>query len=122
MAEPFKFANGQLAYTLEDLLKICQQSPQDSINYLLKGDFENWLDYMGETKVAQKAREARQLNLNDQERLQKFLNSSKTFPSVSPEVKPTQIRETVNKSPEKSASQDNPFAEFFKSLSKLFGG
>lgn len=119
MAEPFRFANGQLAYTVEDLLKISEQSPQDSINYLVQGDFENWLDYIGETKVAQQAREARQANLNEQERLQKFLKSSKTSSSVSRDVKPGSVQEALNKASENSSKGNNPVAKFF---SKLFGG
>jgi hypothetical protein len=79
MAEPFRFANGQLAYTVDDLLKVCQQFPQDSINYLVKGDFERWLDYLGEKKLAQKAKAARQAKLSDQERLQIFLKSEQIF-------------------------------------------
>ncbi|WP_013324161.1 hypothetical protein [Gloeothece verrucosa] len=122
MAEPFRFANGQLAYTVADLKKISEQFPQDSINYLVRGDFENWLNYIGDSKAAQQAREARQANLNDQDRLKKFLKGNNMASSVATEAKPTQTQPTVTTSPEKSSQEDNPLAQLFKSFSKLFGG
>ncbi|ACK69946.1 hypothetical protein PCC7424_1505 [Gloeothece citriformis PCC 7424] len=119
MAEPFRFPNGQLAYSVEDLKKICEQSPQDSTHYLIQGDFENWLDYIGNSQAAQKAREARQANLNESERLEKFLKSLTPAPAVAPKPQPTPAAKTVNKTPEKPAENDNPFIQFFQ---KLFGG
>lgn len=108
MAEPFRFSNGRLAYNGDDLLNFCKQFPQDSINYLVRGDFEKWLDYLGEKKLAQKAKSARQANLSNQERLQKFLYSEQESQS--------QTKIKAETSTEKKA---NSLTKFFQSFQKL---
>ncbi|WP_052055762.1 hypothetical protein [Myxosarcina sp. GI1] len=73
MNEPFWFSNGQRADSAEDLIKLCQQFPEDSSRYLVSGDFENWLTYIGKTDLARYASEARQNNLGDLQKLEEFL-------------------------------------------------
>ncbi len=74
MPEPFRFSSGQLAHSAKDLIGVCHQSPQDVIYHLKRGDFENWLAYIGETEIAQKVGEVRQSSVSDEEKLQQFLN------------------------------------------------
>jgi hypothetical protein len=76
MAEPFIFANGQVAYNSEDLIKLCQQFPDDSVNYLLREDFEKWLSYIGAKNIAQFATEARQASIANEQKLSSFIAKS----------------------------------------------
>ncbi|XTZ20445.1 MAG: hypothetical protein ACQZ3M_02930, partial [cyanobacterium endosymbiont of Rhopalodia fuxianensis] len=73
MTEPFKFSNGQQANNMEDLIKICEDYPQEGINYLNRGDLENWLTYIGEVNFSQKAKQARESSGSDKEKLKQFL-------------------------------------------------
>lgn len=78
MAEPFIFANGKIAHNPEDLIKLCQQFPDDSVNYLLREDFEKWLSYIGANKVAQYAIEARQASVANEQKLSSFIAKFQT--------------------------------------------
>lgn len=78
MAEPFIFANGQVAHNPEDLIKLCQQFPDDSVNYLLREDFEKWLSYIGANNIAQYAIEARQDAVANEQKLNSFLTKIQT--------------------------------------------
>ncbi len=74
MTEPFRFSDGQLAYNVEDLVRLCQQSPDEGINYLMREDLEKWLAYIGKTDLAQQAKKIREQSASsDRERLEKFL-------------------------------------------------
>ena len=74
MTEPFQFSNGQLARNGEDLIKLCQQFPDDATNYLVREDFEKWLVYIGETQFAQCAATARQIDSDARQKLETFVN------------------------------------------------
>lgn len=78
MTEPFQFSNGQSARNGEDLVKLCQQFPDDAINYLVREDFEKWLTYIGETQFAQCAATARKIDSSDRQKLATFLNQCQT--------------------------------------------
>jgi len=74
MTEPFRFPDGQLAYNVEDLVRLCQQSPNDGVNYLMREDLEKWLAYIGKTNLAQRAKKIREQSASsERERLDKFL-------------------------------------------------
>lgn len=111
MSEPFRFSNGQLAHTGDDLLQFCQQFPQDSISYLVGGDFEKWLDYLGEKTLAEKARAARQANLSDLDRLEKFLQSDK--------ISKSSHQNTAVAAGSRQAKL-NPLTEIFQGFKNLF--
>lgn len=88
MSEPFYFANGQQAHNADDLIKLCQQFPTESSQHLIGKDFENWLNYIGEIKVARFATEARKTNLNNRQKLKEFLTKYDLYKnSPSPEDK-----------------------------------
>ena len=74
MTQPFQFANGQLAHSAEDMLKLCQQFPADGTNYLVREDIEKWLSYIGKNDIAELAANARQATLDDRQKLEEFLN------------------------------------------------
>jgi hypothetical protein len=74
MTQPFQFPNGQLAYSAEDLLELCQKFPDDGVNYLVREDLEKWLAYIGKEDIAQCAANARQTLLDDHQKLAEFLN------------------------------------------------
>ena len=80
MAEPFIFANGILAYKAEDLIQLCKQFPDDSIDYLVREDFEKWLSHIGATKMAKYATEARQALVANHQKLELFLAKSEERP------------------------------------------
>ena len=72
MSEPFVFSNGQVVYNAQDLIELCRQFPDESSNYLLKGDFEKWLAYIGQAKFAQFARETREAVMDESQKLSAF--------------------------------------------------
>ena len=78
MTEPFQFSNGQFARNGEDLIRLCQQYPDDATNYLVREDFEKWLSYIGETQFAQCAAAARKIDSGDHEKLATFVNRCQT--------------------------------------------
>ena len=94
MTNPFQFPNGQLAYSAEDLLELCQQFPDDGVNYLVREDLEKWLSYIGKEDIAQCAANARQTPLEDRQKLEEFLNKCHALSSPEsrdiPEQKPEQ--------------------------------
>ena len=79
MTEPFKFSDGQLAYTVEELISICQKSPSESLEYLMREDFEKWLDYIGKSDLAAKARQVRQASLSDGDRIKQFITQCQSI-------------------------------------------
>ncbi len=80
MTEPFVFANGQIAHNPQDLIKLCQEFPDDGINYLMREDFEKWLSHIGATKMAKYAAEARQALVANHQKLELFLAKSQERP------------------------------------------
>ncbi|MGV2828469.1 hypothetical protein [Myxosarcina sp. GI1(2024)] len=88
MSEPFYFANGQQAHNADGLIKLCQQFPSESSQHLIGEDFEKWLTYIGETKLARFATEARQSNLDNRQKLTEFLTKCDRYKNLpSPEDK-----------------------------------
>lgn len=73
MPEPFRFSSGHLAYTVEDLIGVCHQSPQEVVYYLKRGDFEKWLAYIGETDIAKKVEQVSKLSVTEEEQLKQFI-------------------------------------------------
>lgn len=73
--EPFVFRNRQVAYTIEELFLLCQQWPEDAIYHLTNGHFEPWLSYIGQENLATNATKARQLSVDDKNKLQNFIKS-----------------------------------------------
>ncbi len=90
MSEPFIFANGQVANDAEDLIKLCREFPDDSLNYLIREDFEKWLSYIGATKFAEYAKEARQASVADTQKLELFIAKSQPQPTTKTAVAPPQ--------------------------------
>ena len=123
MTQPFKFSNGQSANNVEDLIEICEQSPTDAIDHLNREDFEKWLDYIGDSSSAQKAKQARLASVSDEERLQQFLTSCKLAKSTSAQVNGN-VQTTTNTKTDsiEDSPSDNPVANFFKSIGKFFAG
>ncbi len=73
MPEPFRFSSGHVAYTVADLIGVCNQSPQEIIYHLKSGDFEKWLAYIGEGEIAQKVEELRKILVIEEEQLKQFI-------------------------------------------------
>jgi hypothetical protein len=98
MTQPFQFANGQVAYSAEDLLELCKQFPDDGTNYLVREDIEKWLAYIGKDDIAQCAAIARQTALEDRQKLEEFLNKCHALASPEPEsavAEPPQVPEST---------------------------
>ena len=80
MTEPFKFSDGQLAYTAEELLSLCKQFPTESLDFLMREDFEKWLNYIGKSDLATKAQQVRQASLSDGDRIKQFITQCQPIP------------------------------------------
>ena len=101
MTNPFQFPNGQLAYSAEDLLELCQKFPDDGIHYLVREDLEKWLSYIGKEDIAQCAASARQTPLEDRQKLEEFLNKCHALSSPqSRDLPETTTEPVVEASPE----------------------
>ena len=100
MTDPFYFSDGRLAYNVADLLELCQQDPDAGTSYLVKQDLERWLAYIGNYEVAECAANARQAELSDRQKLEEFLNKSrsitqeKAIPSAESETPSSQTATT----------------------------
>ena len=79
MSDPFVFSNGQVAYNAQDLIELCSKFPDDSANYLLRGDFEKWLAYIGEPQFAQFATETREASMDESQKLTAFTVKCQTL-------------------------------------------
>ena len=108
MTEPFKFADTQVN-SIEDLLKLCQQFPDEAINYLMREDFEKWLAYVGKTDLANYAQQARQSSVSNEEKLQLFIANCQGIST-----------KTVKKQPEKSQESTNFIAKIIQSMKSVF--
>lgn len=147
MTNPFQFPNGQLAHSAEDLLELCQQFPDDGVNYLIREDLEKWLAYIGKEDIAQCAANARQTPLDDRQKLEEFLNKchalsspeSRDLPQKSAEPTPVAVETPAVKTkpeptsvavetpavetkpepiPAKNSTETKP--SFFKVVARLF--
>ena len=97
MTEPFKFSDGQLAYTVEELISLCQKFPSESLEYLMREDFEKWLDYIGKSDVAAKARQIRQASLSDSDRIKQFITQCQGVSVSTKELSPKTPTSDVSK-------------------------
>ena len=61
MKQGFKFASGKIAYSVERLCRLCQEEKEEeeAIYHLENGHIEQWLDFIGERELAEKAYEIR---------------------------------------------------------------
>ncbi|MDJ0594021.1 MAG: hypothetical protein QNJ72_29250 [Pleurocapsa sp. MO_226.B13] len=110
MTEPFYFADGQLAYSAEDLLELCRKFPDDGSNYLVREDLEKWLTYIGKEDIAQCAASARQTALDDRQKLDEFLAKCHALSSVEAESAPEVLQSTTveETKPEPTATETTP--------------
>jgi cell division septation protein DedD len=119
MTQPFQFANGQVAYSAEDLLELCKQFPDDGTNYLVREDLEKWLAYIGKNDIAQCAATARQTALEDRQKLEEFLNKCHALSSPEQEsavpqppiVSESSVVETVETEPAVPEQMESPVIE-----------
>jgi hypothetical protein len=114
MTQPFHFPDGQVANNAEDLLKLCEQYPDDATGFLVRQDLEKWLAYIGDYDVAECAANARQIDVGDRQKLEDFLNKchSLTAPQpVPPAVTETNIEENIEENlsiPSASTTIESP--------------
>lgn len=92
MTEPFHFPDGRVANNAEDLLKLCEQYPDDATSFLVQQDLEKWLAYIGDYDIAECAANARQIELGDRQKLADFLNKCHSL--TAPEAVPSAVTET----------------------------
>ncbi len=130
MTEPFKFSDGQLASTAEELISLCQKSPAESLDYLMREDFEKWLNYIGRSDLAAKAQQVRQAAIPDSDRIKQFITQCQTTPVAAKKSTSTTAdvvskpKATVTPTATKVAAastatkKPNPLASLFQ---KLFG-
>ena len=118
MTEPFIFSNGQIAHNAEDLIKLCQQFPDNSVGYLIREDFEKWLSYIGANKIAQYATEARQYSISDERKLDLFITKSQTKPEI--ETKPELEAEPEIEAKPTEAISEKPKVNFFTAIITFF--
>ena len=121
MTQPFHFPNGQAANDAKDLLQLCKQYPDDATGYLVRQDLEKWLAYIGDDDVAECAANARQIDVDDRQKLEEFLNRCHSLNAPKPVSTPTtetKIEEnltapeststTTETSPEKTVTNPSP--------------
>ena len=109
MNQPFYFPDGRLANNTDDLFELCQQYPDEATNYLVKGDLENWLAYIGSYQLAECATNARQTELSDRQKLEEFLSTSHSLTieqAVPAAVTETQIEDNLTAPESASATPD----------------
>ena len=91
MNQPFYFPDGRAANNAKDLLELCEQYPDEATGFLVRHDLENWLAYIGSYDVAECAANARQIEAEDRQKLEDFLqkyhslNASTPVPTAAPE-------------------------------------
>jgi hypothetical protein len=113
MTEPFRFSDGQLAYTVQELVGVCQQFPQEGMIYLQRGDFEKWLAYIGEGELSLKTQKLRQTSLSDTEKLSQFLTICQG----------KQVEKLTSTQPSDTTSTpSNPLANALQSIFSFFTG
>ena len=111
MTQPFHFPNGQTANDAKDLLQLCKQYPDDATGYLVRQDLEKWLAYIGDDDVAECAANARQIDVDDRQKLEEFLNRchSRTLPKPDPTpATETKIEENITASESTSTTTETP--------------
>ncbi|MGB9873180.1 MAG: hypothetical protein ACPLYD_16175, partial [Anaerolineae bacterium] len=73
---PFRFRNGREAGDLQDLVRLCQASPEDGIWHLERGDLEPWLRDLGLEALAQTVARIRESAAMGPEKLKQFLDAT----------------------------------------------
>ncbi|MEM9276695.1 MAG: hypothetical protein AAGA80_27710 [Cyanobacteria bacterium P01_F01_bin.143] len=119
MTEPFKFSDGQLAYTAEELISLCQKSPDESCEYLMKQDFEKWLNYIGKSDLAVLAAQVRQASLPNSDRIKQFITQYQSISISAPKSssKTADVSKAKVAAPASSKSKKaNPLGSFLKNL------
>ena len=118
MTEPFKFSDGQLAYNAEELISLCQKFPAESLDYLMREDFEKWLNYIGKSDLAAKAQTIRQASISDSDRLKQFITQFQTTPVTAKKSSPktTDVSKAPVAKASKVAKSPNPLVSFLKNL------
>jgi hypothetical protein len=114
MTEPFHFPDGRVANNAEDLLKLCEQYPDDATSFLVRQDLEKWLAYIGDYDIAECAANARQIELGDRQKLEDFLNKchSLTAPQAAPSaVTEAYIEDNLSATESTSPITKSPEAE-----------
>ena len=105
MTEPFHFPDGRVANNAEDLLKLCEQYPDDATSFLVRQDLEKWLAYIGDYDIAECAANARQIELGDRQKLEDFLNKCHSLTSpqaVAPDSPELNLEEATEETTEES--------------------
>jgi len=89
-AGPFKFVrSGQIANTVKELVALCGSAWDEAVEYFARGEFDTWLNTLGERDLANQARALRSRHADRSIALQQFLESvdpsvSTPIPAVSP--------------------------------------
>jgi len=84
MTQPFHFPNGRAANDAKDLLELCEQYPDEATGFLVRHDLENWLAYIGSYDIAECAANARQIEGEDRQKLEDFLNKCHSLTATEP--------------------------------------
>ena len=70
MKQGFKFSNGKTAYSADGLRRLCQDERNEAAQHLNNGYIEQWLDYIGETKLADIAYQIKTNQITDPSKTQ----------------------------------------------------
>ena len=73
--EPFVFSDEEEASSVEELIKISEKLPQQGIDFLMGGNFEKWLAYIGRNDLAEIAISARSSPDDAATSLRQFIQS-----------------------------------------------
>ncbi|MEM6611326.1 MAG: hypothetical protein AAF652_03555 [Cyanobacteria bacterium P01_C01_bin.72] len=84
MTQPFYFPDGRVANDAKDLLELCEQYPDDATGFLIRQDLEKWLAYIGSHDAAECAANARQIDTDDRQKLEDFLNRCHSLTAAKP--------------------------------------
>ena len=87
MKQGFKFSSGKTAYSIDGLRRLCEQEANEATQHLNNGYIEQWLDYIGETDLANIAYQIRTnqiilLNRNKIQTLSDYLDKHITFQKI----------------------------------------
>ena len=110
MTEPFHFPNGRAANNAQDLIELCEQCPDEATGFLVGQDLEKWLAYIGSYDAAECAANARQIDAEDRQKLEDFLNKCHSLNSPAPVISaevPTNIADNLT-APESATAAPAP--------------
>ena len=95
MTQPFYFPDGRVANDAKDLLELCEQYPDDATGFLIRQDLEKWLAYIGSYDAAECAAHARQIDTDDRQKLEDFLNRCHSLTAAKPVPEAVTAAETT---------------------------